>query len=76
VITTFMSEEECRDAYGGGIARRLFRDGSLIRMWVQNGSTVGRGGPKNDVSGSEPPAGDQQTPKATLRVLDGGNGHE
>jgi hypothetical protein len=32
IITTYLTEEEARDAYGGGISRRMYRDGGIIWM--------------------------------------------
>lgn len=47
IITTFLSEREATEAYGGGIARRLYRDGNAF--WVggnPNRASVPPEGPK------------------------------
>jgi DNA replication protein DnaC len=53
IITTYLTEDETKDAYGGGISRRMFRDGEII--WVgggrQDDPLRGLQGP---VSGSDP----------------------
>lgn len=32
IITTFLTEEQCTEVYGGGVSRRMYRDGNAI--WV------------------------------------------
>jgi hypothetical protein len=53
IITTFLSEQDVLEAYGGGISRRMYRDGSIV--WVGS-KPAPAGGDGEQGSGLEPVA--------------------
>ena len=52
IITTYLTETEARDAYGGGISRRMYRDGCIVWFGgVPNGVVPPDAGTKNESLG-------------------------